>query len=184
MRKALYMMGVLGETDIEWMIQNGARQYLPAGTVLITKGTPIDALYIVLEGELAVHLRVNDKPLASLLAGEIVGEISLVDARPPSASVSAVLNSHVLRLPRNKLMRRLDDDPGFGARFYRAVALYLADRLRTTSSRLGYGDAGPDQDPSEMDEPLMDNAVVGGARFDRLLRQLRTEERLSDPGTT
>jgi hypothetical protein len=67
----------------------------------------------------------------------------------------------------------LHGDAAFAARFYRALAALLADRLRKTTSHLAYGNWNESTDPDELDEPLMDSASLGAARFDRLLKQLR-----------
>lgn len=49
----------------------------------------------------------------------------------------------------------------------------LADRLRKTTSYLGYGKWTEGTDPDELDESLMDSVSLGATRFDRLLKQLR-----------
>jgi len=172
MRKALYLMGVLEDSDIQWMADNGTKQFVRTGTRLIEEGKPIDSLFIVLDGNLAVETRASRQPIANLKSGEVVGEISFIDQRPPLASVTASQNTHVLTVSRSTLQGKLQRDPQFAGRFYRAIALYLADRLRVTSSRLGYGDAAQDNDVDELDESLMDNASMGALRFDGLLRQL------------
>lgn len=173
MRKALYFMGALNDLDIQWMAENGAKRFVQAGTRLVTEGLPIDSLYIVLEGGLAVEVKGHRAPIADLKSGEMVGEISFIDARPPLASITASQNTHVLEISRAKLHRKLQIDIPFAARFYRAIALFLADRLRVTSGRLGYGN--PRQDDTavdELDDSLLDNASMGALRFDGLLQQL------------
>ena len=173
MRKALIMMGVLDDTDAEWL-SNHRSEYLTPGTVLIREGHPIEKLYILLDGELSVQAQsTNNQRIASLLPGEIVGEISFVDGRPPSASVVASKNSHVLVISRELLNRKLQADLGFAARFYRAVALLLSTRLRNTVNYLGYGKWIETPDGDELDEPLMDCVSSGTTRFDRLLKKLR-----------
>src|SRR5262249_52673748 len=78
---------------------------------------------------------------------------------PPSAPVAAVGESVVLALPKAVLQRRLADDMPFAARFYRALAIFLADRLRTTTRRLGYGQPGDgDDEASAADE--LDHGVL------------------------
>ena len=174
MRKALYMMGILDDGDMEWLAKNGTTKYVPSGTVLIQEGSPIEYVYVVLDGELSVLVNaMANKEIASLLAGEIVGEISFVDSRPPSASVIAAQDSHLLVIPRPTLTSKLNKDNAFASRFYKAVATLLADRLRKTVSYLGYGKWSEDADPDELDEALMDSVSLGASRFDRLLKRLR-----------
>src|SRR4051794_13632678 len=165
MRKALYFMGVLSDLDIQWMAENGAKRFVQSGTSLVTEGIQIDSLYIVLDGGLSVEVKALRSPIADLRSGEIVGEISFVDVRPPMASVTANRDTTVLEISRAKLHKKLQTDVSFAARFYRAVALFLSDRLRVTSGRLGYGSPAQDNSAAdELDDSLMDNASMGAIR--------------------
>jgi CRP/FNR family transcriptional regulator, cyclic AMP receptor protein len=174
MRKVLYVLGILDDSDLEWLASNGRRLSLADGHVLIREGEPVDALFIVLDGGLDVTS--GGKLVATLLSGEMVGEISFVDARPPSATVSASRSCTVLAIPRAILHARLNSDPWFASRFFRALATFLADRLRMTTARLGYGsaaqDAKPSNDADEIDLDMMDSASLAAVRFDRLLKRL------------
>jgi CRP/FNR family cyclic AMP-dependent transcriptional regulator len=174
MRKVLYLMGIMDDGDIEWLRKNGSAKFMSSGTVLIREGAAVDDVFVVLDGKLSVLIKaMGDKEVATLLAGEIVGEMSFVDSRPPSASVVATQDSHLLVLSRSVLSVKLNADNAFAARFYRAVATLLADRLRKTTSYLGYGKWTEDTDPDELDESMMDSVSLGATRFDRLLKQLR-----------
>jgi CRP-like cAMP-binding protein len=105
--------------------------------------------------------------------GEIVGEVSLVDSAPPSATVTARGDGSALFLDRMRLLQKLDSDVGFGARFYRALAMFLADRLRAgrqpKAARLADTNAIL---PDELDVGIMDHVSAAGERFNRLLRML------------
>lgn len=174
MRKAMFLMGILDDGDADWLGKKNSTKYIPAGTVLIEEGTPIEDLYVLLDGKLSVVVRaMGNREISSLFAGEIVGEISFVDSRLPSASVVAAEDSHVLVVSRSVLTDKLKTDTAFAARFYRAVATLLADRLRSTVGHLGYGDSPEPTDPDELDEALMDSVSMGAIRFDRLLKNLR-----------
>jgi len=177
MRKALELLGILDDVDIDWMAMNGTVRKIGAETVLIRERTPIDSLYIVLDGKLSVFVGgSNGKHIATLLAGEILGEISFVDSHPPSASVVAMQDSEVFSIPREKLSAKLLKDQGFAARFYRAVATFLADRLYVTVSRYGYGSAQQD-DVDQLQESSLDDIDLAAVRFDKLLRRLRGDYR-------
>jgi CRP/FNR family cyclic AMP-dependent transcriptional regulator len=149
MRKGLFILGMLDDSDIDWMIATGKRQKIPAVTTLIEEGQNIDYVYIVVDGAFAVRVSaLGGKEIAQLRAGEIIGEMSFVDSRPPSASVVALEDSLVLSIPKTSLNERLGD-PWFAARFYRSLAVFLANRLRNTVARLGYGKAASDS-PSRL----------------------------------
>lgn len=176
MRKVLYILGQLDDGDVAWMAEVGRKRRLDAGVTLIREGETIENIYLVLDG----HLRVEVAKLgqvAQLGVGEIVGEISFVDSAPPSATVVTDSVAEVLEISRAHLAQRLDDNDGFGHRFYKAMALFLADRLRNTVQRLGYGDTGElDEDEvmaDELDDTLLDSVSLAGDRFDQLLKSLR-----------
>lgn len=176
MRKALYIMGILDDTDIEWLSHHGVNRFLDPGAVIITEGVPVDSLFIVLDGLLQVYS--GNLEIAKLQSGEIVGEISFVDSRPPLASVKAIAKSNVLAVNAELLRTKLSKDPKFASRFYRAVAIFLADRLRVTTSRFGYGKADQDtferEDPDELSEELLGSLDLATRRFDKLQRRFST----------
>jgi CRP/FNR family transcriptional regulator, cyclic AMP receptor protein len=173
MRKVLYILGQLSDGDMEWIGSVAAKKYLSPGEVLIKQGDPIDAVYIVLEGTLSVRAQA-DTEIARLGSGEIVGEMSFVDARPPLATVVALEVSLVLSIPRTRLTAKLDHDATFAAHFYRALAIFLSYRLRDTVGMLGYGAQrqAPQETELELDDNLLDTVHVAGSRFERLLKSV------------
>jgi CRP-like cAMP-binding protein len=85
----------------------------------------------------------------------------------------AVTDTHVLAISRQKLAIMLERDVGFASRFYKALAFFLADRLRSTTGRLGYGSTRQDADEAdELNDDIMDNVALAAARFDKMLRRL------------
>ncbi|MGV0026943.1 cyclic nucleotide-binding domain-containing protein [Phormidesmis priestleyi] len=177
MKKILFILGVLTDADIDWLLYVGRREELAAGTVLIQEGKPVDAVYIVLTGSLTVSIEaLSGKEIAYLTSGEVVGEISFVDTRPPSATVTATQETLILSVPRQQLMNKLADDTGFASRFYRAIALSLSDRLRNTVSLLGYGKEIPSESIQlfeDLSPAVVEHLPLARSRFDSLLRRLR-----------
>jgi CRP/FNR family transcriptional regulator, cyclic AMP receptor protein len=177
MRKVLFILGYLSDTDIEWMLANGKKENVAEGKILIHEGKPVAYVYIVLDGKLSVSVAaLGNKEIASLGSGEIVGEMSFIDARPPSATVTARENATVFIIPRQALASKIEHDVGFAARFYHALAVFLSDRLRSTVSRLGYGGgASLDEDveyEDELDLSVLNTIHLAGLRFDRMLKRL------------
>lgn len=177
MKRVLYILGQLHDRDVEWLAQTGRRQWLAGGRVLIREGEPIDSLYILLAGRMSVHVD-GVGLVAEMGSGEIIGELSLVESAPPSATVTALTDCAVLAVPHSTLKDRLETDDAFGHRLYKALAMLLADRLRDRVKRVHYrgkGDlAGDDVLADELDEGLLDSVSLAGERFDRLLRILET----------
>jgi CRP/FNR family transcriptional regulator, cyclic AMP receptor protein len=175
MRKVLVILGQLTDSDVEWLASNGKRTKVLRGTELIKYGTRIDIVYIVLDGSMQV-LTGRGMRLAQVAAGDILGEMSLVDSSPTVASVLAEQDSWVLAVPKQLLVDKLKQDIGFAARFYRALALFLADRMRSTIQRMGYGnseatDDQADTDADELEADVLDNVHLAGARFERMLKK-------------
>src|SRR6476660_2539667 len=129
MRKALYIFGLLTDSDIDWIARIGTRRRTRDGETRIERGKPIDSIVLVLEGGLLVVMQ-DLGVVARRGVGDILGEMSMVDSAPPSATVVAEGECLVLLLNKNSLRRKLASDLAFGSRFYRALAIFLADRLR------------------------------------------------------
>jgi CRP/FNR family transcriptional regulator, cyclic AMP receptor protein len=175
MRNVLFILGQLNDGDIDWLAKQGARRALRDGDVIVHEGRASDNLFITLSGRFRVTLG-DGTEVARLGAGEVIGEIAFVDSAPPSATVMAAGDAGVLALPHALLRQRLAEDAPFAARFYRALAIFLADRLRATTHRLGYG-AGGDLESDrvledELDIGVLDAVSQAGDRFTRLLRTL------------
>jgi CRP-like cAMP-binding protein len=167
MRKVLFIFGQLTDPGVTQLARIGKRTRAAAGSVLIREGVPVEALHIVLEGELMVSQA--GKEIARLGAGEIVGEMSFIDARPPSATVSAARDAVLYTVAKRELQREIDDNVAFAARFYKAIATFLSDRVRMATASA----AGLDSDDAdELDDNVLDNVDRAGARFDDLGRQL------------
>jgi CRP/FNR family transcriptional regulator, cyclic AMP receptor protein len=175
MRKVLFILGQLSDDDVDWLGKAGTRQRVRRGAVIIQQGGRIEAMYILLEGLLSVSIAGHGE-IAQLSSGEIVGEMSLIDSRPPSATVTALEDCTVLAVAHRALADKLAEDAAFAARFYRALATFLSERMRGTLQRLGYGgDQGLKaeiEQEGELDDNVLDNVSLAGARFDRMLKKL------------
>jgi CRP-like cAMP-binding protein len=180
MRKALYILGILDDSDANWLVSNGKARQISAGTVIIQQGAPVDSVFIVIDGQLLVYT--GSVEIARLLAGEIVGEISFVDLRPPSASVKAAVDSQVLAIDKALLRAKLQKDLGFASRFYLSLATFLADRLRVATARLSAGQQGAaassEEELDELPADLLENIALASARFDMIVKRVAAQSGL------
>lgn len=89
-------------------------QVVEPGTPIIEEGMDAHALYVVLEGEVEVS-KVDDAGeavvLAYLQAGDVFGEVSLVEDRKTIAKVAATEKSVVLELAKSKFDSLTKDHP-------------------------------------------------------------------------
>ena len=176
MKKVLYILGSLADADVDWLVKAGKSTPVKAGEALITEGTALDALFIVLDGALTVTVStMPGKKLATVGPGEVLGEISMLDSRPPLATVTAEEDSRVLKLPRPSLNEKLKKDAGFASRFYRTLAVFLAQRMRDRTaiaqgqkSQLDESVESKDQ----IDPELLEEVALAGKRFQWILERM------------
>jgi CRP-like cAMP-binding protein len=172
MRKVLLIFSELTDGDVEWLSKAGERIHLDAGTTLVPLGARVDNIWFVLDGALSVHTAAGAQ-LALMGSGEIVGEMSLVDPAPTAVSVRVASDATLLRISDATVRSKLSGDPPFAARFYRALCVFMASRLRSTTRRMGYGtDVEDENAKDELTDDLLDNVHLAGARFDRMLKRL------------
>lgn len=170
MRKVLFIFSELADSDVEWLASAGERQRLAAGETLVGLGTQVQNIWFVLEGELSV-LAAAGSAIAKLASGEVIGEMTLVDPATTTVSVVGASDARLLRVPIAAVRAKLAADQGFAARFYRALCVFLAARLRSTTRQMGYGAADADA-RDELNEDLLDHVHIAGARFDRMMKRL------------
>jgi CRP/FNR family cyclic AMP-dependent transcriptional regulator len=176
MKRALFILGVLEDEDVDWLINTGRRQALEPSEILIQEGQLSEEIFLILDGTLEVSVASLDgQPIATLTSGEVVGEMSFVDGQPPSATVVAIERSVVLAISCHKLRRKLMRDNWFAARFYRALAILLSSRLRSTVKHLQGEHWRPVSiiDKTTGLDEMGDMLSVGGIRFDWMLKRLR-----------
>lgn len=138
----------LSNSDIDWINATGRRAKINPGTVLLQDGKAIDTLHIVLDGTLTVTVaqgKISDLEIARLGSGEVVGENLFVGSHPTCTTVKALEKSLVLSISRQQLAAKLQQDAGFAARLYRAIAVLLSNRLQRSISLLGCNQLVEDQ---------------------------------------
>ncbi|HEY2379669.1 MAG TPA: cyclic nucleotide-binding domain-containing protein [Terriglobia bacterium] len=178
MRKVLYLLSELDEHALDWLVAAGTREWLAPKHVLIEEGKPITVLYITLEGKFSV--KTKDKVVAELEAGEVVGELSFLDSRPPVATVATLERSAVLSIPAARLRSKLKTDHVFASSFYRALGVMLATRLRDMTLTLAYGTSESRnldvEEAGEFSPALFDRLDLAARRFQSLIEKLDMEK--------
>jgi signal transduction histidine kinase len=124
----------LSAAQITQICRSSQRVAMTAGDVVIEEGTPGHALYIILSGELEVSKRDDgrDLVLATRKAGEFLGEMSLIENSPRTASARATVDGQLLEIDAAAFQALLETHPGFGATILRT----MAGRLRSTEASL------------------------------------------------
>jgi len=113
-----------------------------ASTDLIREGESVPGLYLVLSGAVDVWKRDGDEKvlLATLHAGDVFGEMALINAAPATATVSAAQRSTVLLLAREYVAKLIETLPAL-----RAYLEGLGDE-RAMDTRMWIDMGGADDD--------------------------------------
>jgi len=121
----------LGELD-RLLSRSQVRRFAP-GEVVIEEGHPGDMVFLIVEGHVAVRMRLSEREQAVIGtrgSGDWVGEMALLDDAPRSASVTAESFLHALCIPKDAFLEVVTRS-----------APAAVDLLRTVNARLRESDA-------------------------------------------
>ncbi|MFQ5409928.1 MAG: cyclic nucleotide-binding domain-containing protein [Anaerolineales bacterium] len=116
--------------------------------VVFEENAPSDELYIIAQGEVEIQVdpslvtnqttaNVSPVTIATLRRGQSFGEVALVDQGLRSATARcAHNNTHLLIIPRDKLMLLCETYPQLGYRLMRNLAADLALKIRNTDLQI------------------------------------------------
>jgi CRP/FNR family transcriptional regulator, cyclic AMP receptor protein len=117
-----------------------------AGTTILRQGSSAVALYLLLDGEVTVSREPEEggraMTLATLMPGEVFGEMAVLDDDTRCSSITATVPSRCALLSRWELLQELRRHPDLALELIRL----LARRIRAMDERLavcpGHGKAG------------------------------------------
>jgi diguanylate cyclase (GGDEF)-like protein len=105
-----------------------ARIDVRSGQLLLSPERENHCIYLVLSGQLAVHLGALDAPkIADLPPGACAGEMSLIENKDPSAYVVAVDDSHLMVVSHSILWQMVDRSHAFA----KNLLVVLSERVRS-----------------------------------------------------
>ncbi|WP_088889087.1 cyclic nucleotide-binding domain-containing protein [Leptolyngbya ohadii] len=185
LREASMVFAELQDSDLDWLIAVGQVQQFSGDTVLIQAGRPIDEMHLILEGSAALNWieypssspafliespDVQEQELARLSRGDLVGELLAIDGFPSNVTVRTLRETEVLSVPKWRLKAKLLHDPDFAARFYRVLALLLANKQQAVIQQLGYDTSG-----NELNSQRLSQLALAEARFEWMLKRIGTQ---------
>ncbi len=117
--------------SVEELLESCELRRLSPGDVLLALGQPNDTMYMILSGELSIHLEgPTSEAVASLGPGETVGELSVIDQSPASAYVVAAEPTRLLAIDEPHFWNLVNASHDFAIN----LLLSLAKRLRANNS--------------------------------------------------
>ncbi len=129
------MFSVLTEAQAWTLSQSIVKKRYKRGESIVEQGGRSNALFIILAGRarvVSVDARGREVILALLHPGDHVGEMSLIDGQPHSASVSAEVQTDVLMLGRVAFLQSLPENSSMSFSIMRG----LVQRLRRADSKI------------------------------------------------
>ncbi|MBP2230554.1 CRP-like cAMP-binding protein [Azospirillum agricola] len=129
---------LLGELDADQMMELvslGRTLRFDADQVIFDKGDPGDCLYAVLKGQIAIRTSSADGKtmlLNILDAGDVLGEIGLLDGRERTAAAVALRPTALYRIDRIDFIPFLERHPRLCTR----MMIVLCERLRWVSENI------------------------------------------------
>ncbi len=115
--------------------KRGSMRVLIRGDVLFDEGAAPEELFVVISGRIAIASRAIDgreSVFALMEAGDLLGEMGLLDGLPRSAEARALESSQVLAIPYEPVRAVFEAEP----RLLWGVVRLLVGRLRTTDEAL------------------------------------------------
>ena len=113
----------------------------PAGTLILREGEEDSScLCIIVEGKVNIFKlsEPNDDhvKIAEIESGASIGEMSVIDGKPLSASAISLTESTILIMTRDDFQNLLKKNSNLGIKILYRVASLISERLRTTTGRL------------------------------------------------
>ena len=118
--------------ELELIARSGDEIKMTAGTMLVDQGQTGHEAFVVVDGKVAVKR--NGRKVATLGQGAIVGELSLLDHGPRTATVTTDTESTVLVLDQRHFSSVIDEVPHISHK----IMAVLAGRIRDLDRQI-YG---------------------------------------------
>lgn len=130
--------------DMEWAQIEALANYIQLyhanpNTVLFREGDRGDFMCVVLEGKLEVRKEDAQrviKTVSTVLPGRSLGEMTMVDGEPRSATAVAVEESSLAVLTQENFKLIMHDRPALAVKLLYKIAQLISQRLRQTSGLL------------------------------------------------
>lgn len=130
------LFAMLTPSQAELLADAVAKRRFKRGQMIVEQGKKSDALYIILSGRARVLMtdrKSREVILATLQPGDYIGEMSMIDNEPHSATVEAEIQTDALVLGRAEFTRCLPEN----ATMAYAVMQGLVRRLRHADQKIG-----------------------------------------------
>ena len=126
------------ENEIAYFANNLSLRLFASQTCLFKEGDVGDYLFFVVNGFVEVKIEAHNSSqiiIAKFGPGSSIGEMSLIDNYPRSATRIVAEGSELLLLSRQRLDTICEESPVIGLKFLRSLSKVLSSRLRKANGR-------------------------------------------------
>lgn len=109
------------------------RQQYTAGEVIFHAGDFADKMYVVIDGVL--RLTQGENEIDVMTAGDLFGEMGMVENRPRNGTMTAVADSILLPIDRLRFAALVRQHPGFATRVMAIISTRLSRRTESEVKR-------------------------------------------------
>jgi CRP/FNR family transcriptional regulator, cyclic AMP receptor protein len=111
--------------DLEKIAKAGDEVTMPAGSLIVDQGQTGREAFVVLDGQVTVKR--NGKKVATLGPGTIVGELSLLDHGPRTATVTCDTDCVFLLLSQRTFLGVVDQVPALAHKLMASLASHIRE---------------------------------------------------------
>jgi hypothetical protein len=172
----------LGKRSLTNLANFGCYDQFPAGTEIIREGQLQDRFYVVVKGRLAVSANSGGKDvyLSTAQSGECIGEVSLLDPGPASATIRVMEDATLWSMDIEELRAYLMAHTGDAGILLMGMASCLSYRLRKANQLIGQHHKIPVETlPAGRERAITaENTPVQIGFFDRLKQSLAGNKKI------
>ena len=102
------------------------------GQVIFKEGDPGEQMFIIIQGEVEIRKRTTSstaKTLSTFKAGDVFGEMAIIERKPRSATAVSTKASRMLMMNEPLFLAMIERNPDFA----RKMILVLSERLRKSN---------------------------------------------------
>lgn len=149
----------MDKKSLKTLAESCSRQTFEKEEIIVKQGDPGDSLFIIVSGKARITKKMADDVILEVAlaeSGDVIGEISVLDSAPRSASVIATQETTCLVLDNQDFMPMLHEHPDITVEILFKVVKYFREtnqQLLRMNLKANQGDLA-DEDQLAIDDPV------------------------------
>jgi signal transduction histidine kinase len=128
--KSVRLFTELSEAQLKSLHASSESRFFEKEQTIFKEGDPGDGIYLIAEGAVCISVRMPNLQLcqlARLEKGDFFGEMAVLDQGPRSASVSAIVKTEVIFIPRQIILDLFHESSSFALRLFNETSARLRE---------------------------------------------------------